>query len=186
MLLTAVSPAITLAVSPGNTTLPAGATRNIVATVSAAAGRAVVRVEFFVDGTKVGEDTTTPYNFRYIAPPLAPEEQTHTFILSARATDNAGAARDAQLPLLVVSPVGQPPSVSLLTPTTGARVVPGTAVSLAATALASGGSISSVQFYVNGSPASVNNGNPITSAPYTSSFTAGDTRQLHDRRDRHR
>lgn len=179
------SPAITLAVSPAvagqpapSTTFPSGAVRNFVATVTPALGRAVVRVEFFVDGTKVGEDTTVPYTFRYAAPPLADGETSHVFIFSARATDNAGSARDVQLPLLVVSPIGLPPTVNLLTPTTGALVVPNSPVSLAATAVGNGGTIASVQFYVNGNPAGITagapnntNGTALTSAPYTASFT---------------
>jgi hypothetical protein len=169
------SPSISLALTPGAllngiATLPSGATRNVVATVTPSVGRAVVRVEFFVDGTKVGEDTTVPYTFRYTAPALGAGETSHAYVLSARATDNAGAARDVLQSLLVVAPIGQPPVVNLLTPTNGAGVFPGTAVSLAATAVANGGTVTSVQFFVNGSPASVNGGNAILAAPYTSSF----------------
>ncbi len=178
------SPGITLALTPslvvngvvqpavvnGVATLPSGATRNIVATVSPAAGRAVVRVEFFVDGTKIGEDTTAPFTFRYTAPPLASGESSHAYVLSARATDNAGAARDVLQPLLVVSPIGQPPTINLITPANNAAVVPNTDVSLAASAVATGGTVASVQFYVNGNPLLVNNGNPITAAPYTGIF----------------
>lgn len=171
------SPGLSLTLSPhianvvASSTLPSGAVRNIVADAQPSAGRAIVRVEFFVDGTKVGEDTSAPYTFRYVAPQLAADEQTHTYVFSARATDNAGAARDAQLPLLVVAPIGQPPTVSLLTPTNNTSVTPSTAVSLAATAVANGGSIASVQFYVNGSPTGVNAGNALSIAPYTSTFT---------------
>ncbi len=170
------SPALTLALSPrtaaqaGSTTLPSGAVRNLVADAIPSSGRAIVRVEFFVDGTKVGEDTTAPYTYRYVAPVLDPSESTRAYVLSARATDNAGAARDVQIPLLVVSPVGLPPTVNLLTPANGASVTPNTTVSLAATATAAGGTIASVQFYVNGSPAGINGGNALTSAPYTSTF----------------
>mgnify|MGYP003331251249 CR=1 FL=1 len=61
------------------------------------------RVAVVVDGTKVAEDTTAPYTFRYTAPDLAPGELSRPLVVSARATDNAGAARDTQLPLLVIS-----------------------------------------------------------------------------------
>ncbi len=170
------SPTITLSLSPrtaasaASATLPSGAVRNFVADVTPSSGRAVVRVEFFVDGTKVGEDTTVPYTFRYIAPALLSNEPSRTVVLSARAMDNAGAARDVQLPLLVVAPLGQPPVVNLLTPTNGTSVFPNTSVSLAATAVANGGTIASVQFYVNGNPAAVNGGNALTSAPFTATF----------------
>src|SRR5206468_4100106 len=111
---------------PGSSTMPSGAVRNIVANATASSGRAVVRVEFFVDGTKVGEDTTFPFTYRYVAPALASTEQSHTFVFSARATDNAGAARDAFVPLLVVQPVGLPPAVNLLTPTNNTSAFPNT------------------------------------------------------------
>ena len=168
------SPVITLALTPAfatsATTLPSGATRNILANVTPAAGRAVVRVEFFVDGTKIGEDTSFPFTFRYTAPALASGESSRTYVLSARATDNAGAARDVLQPLLVVSPIGQPPTINLITPANNAAVVPNTDVSLAVSAVATGGTIASVQFYVNGNPLLVNNGNPIVAAPYTGIF----------------
>jgi hypothetical protein len=170
------SPALNLTLSPrtaaqaGTTTLPSGAVRNVVADAVPSAGRAIVRVEFFVDGTKVGEDTTLPYTYRYVAPVLDPSESSRAYVLSARATDNAGAARDVQIPLLVVSPVGLSPAVNLITPANGASVAPNTSVSLAATATAAGGTIASVQFYVNGSPANVNGGNALTTAPYTGTF----------------
>ncbi|MDP3073238.1 MAG: Ig-like domain-containing protein [Opitutaceae bacterium] len=167
------SPVITLALTPGTVaggiaTLPSGATRNIVANVTPATGRAVVRVEFFADGTKLGEDTTAPFTFRYTAPELAPGETSRSYVLSARATDNAGAARDVLQPVLVVSPIGQPPTVNLITPANGATAVPNTPVSFAAAATAPGGSIASVQFYVNGSPSGIN---PNLTAPYAGTFT---------------
>ena len=171
------SPTITLAATPGSSaipvTLPAGSTRNILATVGASTGRAVVRVEFFVNATKVGEKTTAPYSFRYTAPTT-----TGAYVFSARATDNTGLARDAQLPLNVIAAVGAPPTINLLTPTNGTTVVPtagtaivATSVSLAASAIAPGGSITSVQFYANGSPTlNTTSTNPVTAAPYTASF----------------
>ncbi|MFM8334581.1 MAG: Ig-like domain-containing protein, partial [Opitutaceae bacterium] len=173
----AQSPAVSLSLSPrtgataASTTLPSGAVRNFVADATASSGRAVVRVEFFVDGTKAGEDTTAPYTFRYTAPELRAGELSRPLVISARATDNAGAARDTQLSLLVISPVGAPPQVSLLTPARTVSTVPGTAITLAASATSLVGTVSSVQFYVNGSPAPVNGGNGLTSAPYVSSFT---------------
>jgi len=164
----ASSPAITLAVTPGTnpaggTTLPAGAVRNIVASVVPSTGRAVVRVEYFVNGTKVGESDVAPYSYRFTAPAV-----TGTYVFSARATDNTSEARDTQYVFTVVSPVGSPPNLNLLTPTTGTTVVPATPVSIAASAT-SAGSITSVEFYANGAP--ITGTNPILTAPYSSTFT---------------
>lgn len=160
------SPSIGISLTPGSgaaaTTMPTGATRNVLVTATPSAGRAVVRVEFFVNGGKVGEDTVAPYSFRYTAP-----DTPGTQVLSFRATDNAGNGRDASVSVNVISAVGAPPSSTLITPANNSSVVPNTALSLAATATATGGSISSLQFYQNGSPV----GNPIGNPPYTSSFT---------------
>ena len=170
------SPFINLSLSPrtaaaaASTTLPSGAVRTLVADVAASSGRAVVRVEFFVDGTKVGEDTSAPYTHRYIAPALAAGELSRPYVLSARATDNAGTARDVQVSVLVISPVGAPPTVNLLTPANGASTTPGSAISLAATATSIDSTIASVQFYVNGSPTPINGGNGLTAAPYVTTF----------------
>ena len=170
------SPFINLSLSPrtaaaaASTTLPSGAVRTLVADVAASSGRAVVRVEFFVDGTKVGEDTSAPYTHRYTAPALAAGELSRPYVLSARATDNAGTARDVQVSVLVISPVGAPPTVNLLTPANGASTTPGSAISLAATSTSIDSTVASVQFYVNGSPAPVNGGNGITAAPYVTTF----------------
>ena len=170
------SPIINLTLSPrtaagaASTTLPSGAVRTLVADVAASSGRAVVRVEFFVDGTKVGEDTSAPFTYRYTAPALSAGELSRPYVLSARATDNAGTARDVQVSVLVISPVGAPPTVNLLTPANGASTTPGSAISLAATATSIDSTIASVQFYVNGSPAPVNGGNGLTAAPYVTTF----------------
>jgi hypothetical protein len=166
------SPAVVLSLSPttatvaASTTLSAGATRNLVVNATPATGRAVVRVEFFIDGTKVGEATTAPYTYRFTGPATAGH-----YVFSARATDNAGLARDAQTTFTVAPAVGLAPTVSVLAPTGGSTVVPNTAISLVASAVATGGSIASVQFYVNGSPVDVNSGHAITAAPYTAAFT---------------
>ena len=159
------APTIALALSPGTapaTTLPSGATRYALATVTPAPGRAVVVVEFFIDGVKVGERTAAPYVYRYTAPATP-----GNYVLLARVTDNAGLTRDTQVTLTVATAVGQPPTVALISPANNATAVPGTAVSLAATALGVGGSVTGVQFYANGAPI----GNPVASSPYTGSFT---------------
>lgn len=170
------SPAVSLALTPlpaGATTalpplvnnVPAGSVRNVVATVTSA--RSIVRVEFFLDGTKIGEDTAPPYSHRFTAPATP-----GSYVLSARATDSAGLARDTQLNLAVNTAIGQPPGVSLLTPLSGTTVAPNASVSVAASATASGGSVASVQFYVNGNTLllGANNG-LLTASPYIATFT---------------
>ena len=170
----ATSPTIVLnltpatAAIPANTTIPAGSTRNILAAVTPTSGRAVARVEFFVNGTKEAEKTVAPFYYRYTAS-ATPGMQ----VVTVRATDNTGLARDIQQAFVVTSAVGTPPTANLLAPTTGAVVVPNSAtpINLAAAALASSGTITSIQFYANGSPLAINGGFAVTSAPYVASFS---------------
>ena len=169
----ATSPTIVLnltpatAAIPANTTIPAGSTRNILAAVTPASGRAVARVEFFVNGTKEAEKTVAPFYYRYTAS-ATPGMQ----VVTVRATDNTGLARDIQQAFVVTSAVGTPPTANLLAPTTGAIVIPNSAtpINLAAAALASSGTITSIQFYANGSPLAINGGFALTAAPYVASF----------------
>ena len=74
---------------------------------------------------------------------------------------------------MVTSAVGTPPTANLLAPTTGAIVIPNSAtpINLAAAALASSGTITSIQFYANGSPLAINGGFAVTAAPYVASFS---------------
>ncbi|MCX6955120.1 MAG: Ig-like domain-containing protein, partial [Verrucomicrobia bacterium] len=164
------APTITLGVTPGSngttgTTLPAGATRNVLVNATAFSGRAISRVEFYINGvTKVGEKTVAPYNFRYVAP-----AEAGTYVLTARAIDNAGLARDVYYTFNVTAAVGVGPTVRLLTPTNNATVIPNTAVTLAASAVATtGGSVANLQFYANGAPVS---GAIIPPNSFTTSYT---------------
>jgi hypothetical protein len=152
---------LALSISPGVSTLPVGATRNLLATATAPAGRAIQRVEFFLDGVKVGEKGSAPFNFRYTPTAVG------TYVFTALASDNAGSTRDAQLTLTVVSAVGAKPTVALATPANNTTVAPNTAVNLTGAAFASGGSIAAVQFYVNGGPV----GSTLTGTPYSVSYT---------------
>jgi hypothetical protein len=166
------SPAITLSLAPGivgpsGATMPASSTRNLLATVTAAPGRAVARVEFFLNGTKIGEKTSAPFNLRFTAPGTP-----GAYVLSARATDNTGLARDFQLPLTVTAAVGQPPAINIVTPPFGSTILfPTNGVAVNAAATASGGTITSVQFFVNGGTDLLSAVGLDTTAPYAVTFT---------------
>jgi hypothetical protein len=163
----ATSPFISLSATPGAVpaTVPAGSVRAVVATAIPQSGRAITLVEFFLDGTKVGESATAPYTYIYTAPTTAPTGTTSTLV--ARATDNAGLARDAQLTFNIVSAIGTGPTVAMVTPIAGTTVRPNSPVVLSATATDNDGQITSVQFYANGAPT----GGASATAPYSSSYT---------------
>jgi hypothetical protein len=157
------SPTVSLSLSPSSaTTLPQGAVRYVLVTATAGAGRAIERVEFFLNGAKVAEKTSAPYTYQYVA-----GASSGTATLVARATDNGGLFKETQVKFTLVEPVGVPPTIILLAPSANALVLPGAPVNLVAAAQSSGGTIASVQFYARGEP----QGTARTASPYTGTFT---------------
>ena len=110
----------------------------------------IQKIEFFVNGTKLGEDTTAPYSINYT--PIASDGPNP--IITAVATDNNGATLPASPPitLQLVNPVGLPPTVSLAAPLDGAILpVPnGTPIPISVIANDPDGRIERVEVYVDG------------------------------------
>ena len=107
---------VALAVTGGSTTVPVGSTRYLTATVSGLA--AISQVEFFLDGASIGSDTAAPFNLLFTAP-AAPGAH----VLTARATDGTGGvATSPSVALVIAGAVGNPPSVGVLAPVSGAFV----------------------------------------------------------------
>ena len=77
-------PSASLTSPPNGATFTSPAKLSLAANASDADGT-VVRVEFFNNGTKLGEDTSAPYTLRWNVAAAG------TYTLTARATDNAGA-----------------------------------------------------------------------------------------------
>ena len=90
---TATPPTVTLS-SP--TTGTVGTALSLTAS-AASAGGTIAKVEFFNGATKLGEDLTAPYALSYVPTAAA------TLTLTARATDNAGAATSTAATSVTVS-----------------------------------------------------------------------------------
>ena len=84
--------------SPGNIPISAIATDN---------DGVIAKVEFFQGATKLGEAVSSPYSFVWN------NVATGTYLLTARATDNAGATAVSASVVVTVS--GAPPSISAIT-----------------------------------------------------------------------
>lgn len=116
----------------------------------------VEKVEFFAGSNKLGEDASAPYTFVWSG------MISGSYVLTARATDNDGAATtSAPVNITIANPGNVAPSVTLTAPADGAQVA-GSSTTLAATADDTDGVIAKVEFYEG-----VNKLGEDTSAPYT-------------------
>ncbi len=150
-------PTVSLA-NPG--TVTAGQTVTLSATASDSDG--ISKVEFYQGATKLGEDSTSPYQQSWT--PTA-----GSYVLTAVAYDTLGAATTSSAINVTVGAAAVPtPTISVTAPSTATT---GASVTLNATASVSGDTIASVQFRVNG----VNLNAPDTTSPYSTTWTVPGT-----------
>ncbi|MEP2026416.1 MAG: glycosyl hydrolase family 18 protein [Reichenbachiella sp.] len=102
----------------------------------------VILVEFFVDGSKVGEDSSFPYSY-------AQAYTAGSYVLTTVATDDEGATTTSSAVNITVTEAGAnvPPTVSITSPSEGVSFVEGTTVTIAADANDSDGSVTKVEFF---------------------------------------
>jgi len=103
---TGSAPTVSLTAPANNATFFNNADIDMAATAADADGN-VRKVEFFQGATKLGEDTTSPYQYTWIGAAVG------TYSLTARATDNAGLSTTSAPIAITVNPV------------TGAKTIPG-------------------------------------------------------------
>lgn len=119
---------------------------------------AVVRVEFYANGSKLGEDLTAPYSFTWVNPPAG------LFQLVASAIDQRNAATISSS---VNITIGQPPQVAITQPSMDALVLAGRPLAMLAEAEDADGSVVRVRFLANGAPVA-----DATSFPFLSTWDA--------------
>lgn len=101
----------------------------------------VTLVEFFANGTKLGEDDATPYEFSWSG------MTGGSYAVTARATDNGGATTTSTgVNVTVTNPSNIAPTVSITAPVEGAVLVT-TSTTLTSNATDSGGSITKVEYF---------------------------------------
>src|SRR4029450_7255361 len=102
----------------------------------------IAKVEFFQGNTKLGEATSSPYNFTLT------NVAAGNHLLTAIATDNLGATSiSTSVGILVNAPSNTPPTVAITTPIDGAPFTAPTNSLLTAVATDSDGSIAKVEFF---------------------------------------
>ncbi len=159
-----IPPVVTLTAPANNATFTPPANVNITANATDADGT-IAKVEFYNGTILIGTDLTAPYSFTW------PNVTAGTYVLTAKATDNQGAATVSAAATIVVSQGNIPPVVTLTAPATNATFLAPATVNLTANATDANGAIAKVEFY-NGT---ILIGTDLT-APYTFSWanvTAG-------------
>lgn len=103
-------PTVNLTSPLNNATASAGSTVTLTATAGDSDGT-VAKVEFFADGTKLGEDLASPYSYTWNNAPVG------IHVLTARATDVQGASSDSSPAELFVNGSGGRLAGTLAEPT---------------------------------------------------------------------
>ncbi|MDJ1502603.1 Ig-like domain-containing protein, partial [Xanthocytophaga agilis] len=151
-----VVPVISITSPSNNANFTEGGTAPITATASDSDG-SIAKVEFYVNNSKIGETTSTPYTFKWTGLAVG------TYSLTAKATDNSGATTTSTPVAIIVkaTPVNQVPVVSITSPANNTSFIVRNAVSITASASDKDGSIAKVEFYANETKLG-----EATSAPY--------------------
>jgi murein DD-endopeptidase MepM/ murein hydrolase activator NlpD len=138
----------------------------------------VVKVEFYIDGNKVGEDTSSPYEYNWDTDNLQ-YNSTHT--IQAKAYDNAGNVGES--PVITVT-IGDPnaPEVTITNPHNG-DTVSGTVtiqaqVTERSTKTKAPSGISKVEFYIDGSKVGEDTSSPYEYSWNTDTLTFGSTHTI--------
>jgi len=140
------APTVSLSAPAASASFTEGTAIAISATAADTDGT-VAKVEFFAGDTKIGEDTTAPFEFSWTG------ATTGAYNLTARATDNGGAvAVSSSLAITVTAvpappPGNQTPTVAITAPANNFKPNAPATLTLAATASDTDGTVANVTFY---------------------------------------
>ena len=161
LILTAnTAPTVSITAPANNANIITGTAVSITANAADANGT-VSQVEFFVDGTSIGVDATSPYAASYTA-------AVGSHNITAQAKDNDCAVTTSSTVAITVAN-NQAPTVSVSAPSSATA---GASVTFTATAADVDGTVAQVEFFVNNTSVGVDNSSPYSMA-YTPSIGAG-------------
>lgn len=151
-------PSVTLTSPASGTSFFAPATITLSANAADGDG-SIAKVEFFQGATLIGTATNAPYTFNWTS------VSAGTYSLTARATDNLGAATTSAAVSLTVN-ANSLPTISITNPEAGATFFAPATVALSATAADSDGTVNKVEFFHGTTLIGT-----ATTAPYTFNWT---------------
>lgn len=137
------APTVAITSPVAGASIIANNTTSIIATAADSDGTAA-SVEFFVNGVSLAAPITA-FPFRTEWTPKTPG----TYVLTARAVDNAGSVTISAAVSVTVAGSAAP-TVAISSPTTGSTLLVGSSTTVTATASDSDGTIASVDFFANG------------------------------------
>lgn len=150
------APTVSLTAPLAGASLPVGVATIVAASATDADGT-IASVQFFANGVSIGVKSAFPYNIAFT--PNSPG----IYVLAAQATDNAGNLTTSSSISVTVSG-GTAPTVSVTAPAALTTLGVNTPQTITASASSSGGTITSVQFFVNGVPLSTDAAFPYAAA----------------------
>jgi endo-chitodextinase len=164
------APTVSITTPVAGTSVMVNTVINIAANAADSDGT-IAKVEFFANGVKLGEDTATPYVWVW-TPTI-----TGAYTITARATDNEGAASNSTALNVTITavvtpppPTNQAPTVSVTAPANNASVTIGTVVNITANAADSDGTVTKVEFFASLSGINTKLGEDAVT-PYSFSWT---------------
>jgi hypothetical protein len=133
------APRITITNPVSNTSIASDTTLLITADASDKDGT-VTKVEFYVDGDKIGEDSSSPFSYSMVA------VSAGSCLISARAIDNSGAATTSSgVTLTIVDNLA--PTTSIISPANQSEFPEGSTIVIEAVAADSDGAVAVVEFF---------------------------------------
>jgi glucose/arabinose dehydrogenase/cell division septation protein DedD len=153
-----VAPTTSITAPANNSAFPAPANFTLSAAAADSDG-SVTLVEFYNNGTKIGEDATAPYSLSLT------NVIAGVYAYTSRATDNSGASTTSAAVSITVTSNALP-TVSLTAPANNAAYTAPANITLSVTAADANGSVTLVEFFSNGTKVGED-----ASAPYSLSLT---------------
>ena len=153
-----VTPVVNITSPAANAVYNSLANINIDATASDPDG-SITQVNFYQNGALIGSDNSSPYSVNWTIPAYG------NYSLSAEAVDNGGATTTDVIQISATNS-NQPPVVSITSPVSGTNYNSPQQITITASATDPDGTVSSVEFYQNGSYIATDN-----SAPFSINWT---------------
>jgi sulfur relay (sulfurtransferase) complex TusBCD TusD component (DsrE family) len=149
-------PTITLVAPADGSAYLAPATVTLGSTV-VGNGNTISSVNFYTNGTMAASVTAGPYSYSWTGVPAG------TYSIYAQAVYAGSTVTSLTNHITVTNP---PPTITLVTPADGSAYLAPATVTLGSTVVGNGNTISSVNFYTNGTMAAM-----VTAAPYNYNWT---------------